>query len=80
MRWCRLDGPLHGAERQVASGRRTNWRTALEQLPREFKASEVRKVQGLGGKRSNEIFAAITRWMKAKAIERKDRVVYQRLG
>jgi hypothetical protein len=40
----------------------------------------VRKVQGLGGKRSNEIFAAITRWMKAKAIERKDRGVYQRLG
>jgi hypothetical protein len=69
-----------GVERPAASGRRTNWRVALEQLPKEFKASDVRKVRGLGGKASSEIFAAITRWIESKAIKRKERGVYQRLG
>src|SRR5262245_41896321 len=56
-----LLGPVRGAERPAASGGRTNWRVVLEQLPKEFKASDVRKVRGLGGKASNEIFAAINR-------------------
>ena len=75
-----LLGPGRAPERQGASGRKTNWRTVLEQLPKEFKASDVRKVPGLGGKASNEIFAAINRWMMAKAIKRKERGVYQRVG
>ncbi len=74
-----LIGPVQGPERQAASGRRTNWRTVLEQLPKEFKASDVRKVRGLGGKASNEIFAAITRWIDAKAVKRKERGIYQRV-
>jgi hypothetical protein len=72
--------PVRGPERQGASGQRTNWGTVLEQLPGEFKASDVRKVRGIGEKPSSEIFAAITRWIMAKAIKRKERGVYQRVG
>jgi hypothetical protein len=76
---CGLLGPVRGAERQAASGRRTNWTTMLEQLPKEFTASDVRKVRGLGGKASNEIFAAITRWISTKGVKRKDRGIYERV-
>ena len=75
-----LLGPVRGPERQGASEGRTNWRTVLEQLPKEFKASDVRKVRGIGDKPSSEIFAAITRWIMAKAIKRKERGIYQRVG
>jgi hypothetical protein len=75
-----LLGPVRGAERQTASGRRTDWRVVLEQLPTEFKASDVRKVRGMGEKVSSEIFGAITRWINTKAVKRKDRGIYQRLG
>ncbi len=50
------------------------------QLPKEFKASDVRKVRGIGDKPSSEIFAALTRWIMAKAIKRKERGVYRRVG
>jgi len=36
----------------------------LEQLPKQFKAAEVREIRGLKGKRPSEIFAAITRWIE----------------
>ena len=75
-----LLGPVRGAERQAASGRRTDWRVVLEQLPTEFKASDVRKVRGMGEKVSSEIFGAITRWINTKAVKRKDRGIYQRVG
>ena len=42
---------------------RINWSTVLEQLPKQFKASQIRTVRGLKNKRSSEIFAAIIRWM-----------------
>jgi hypothetical protein len=75
-----LLGPVPSAERPAAAGRRTNWTTVLEQLPKEFTASDVRKVQGLGEKASGEIFGAITRWINTKAVKRKDRGIYQRMG
>jgi septal ring factor EnvC (AmiA/AmiB activator) len=75
-----LIGPVRGAARKRAAGRRINWRTVLEQLPKEFKASDVRKVRGLRGKASSEIFAGITRWIEAKAVKRKERGIYQRVG
>jgi hypothetical protein len=74
-----LLGPVPSVERQAASGRRTNWATVLEQLPKEFTASDVRKVRGLAGKASSEIFAGTTRWINAKAIKRKERGIYQRV-
>jgi hypothetical protein len=74
-----LLGPLPSAERPAAAGRRTNWATVLEQLPKEFTASDVRNVQGLGEKASGEIFGAITRWINTKAVKRKDRGIYQRV-
>src|SRR5512146_1731706 len=46
-------------------GGRINWRNVLAQLPKQFKASNVRQVRGLKDKRPSEIFAAITRWIEA---------------
>ena len=55
------------------AGSRINWGTVLEQMPKQFKASDVRSVRGLKDKRSSEIFAAITRWIEAcGAVKRKD--------
>jgi hypothetical protein len=58
---------------------RINWGTVLEQLPKQFKASHIRTVRGLKKKRSSEIFAAITRWMEAGAVKRKERGRYERM-
>jgi hypothetical protein len=58
---------------------RINWSTVLEQLPKQFKASQIRTVRGLKSKRSSEIFAAITRWMEAGAVKRKERGLYERV-
>jgi hypothetical protein len=58
---------------------RINWGTVLEQLPKQFKASQVRTVRGLKNKRSSEIFAAIARWMEAGAVKRKERGFYERV-
>ncbi|HTW88772.1 MAG TPA: hypothetical protein VMD75_12285 [Candidatus Binataceae bacterium] len=38
----------------------------------------MRDVRGLKGKRSSEIFAAITRWIDAGAVKRRERGVYER--
>src|ERR1700686_5859948 len=43
-------------------GGRINWRNVLAQLPKQFKASNVRQVGGLKDKRPQEIFAALTGW------------------
>jgi hypothetical protein len=58
---------------------RVNWRAVLENLPRQFKASQIRTVRGLKNKRSSEIFGAITRWMDAGAVKRKKRGLYERV-
>jgi hypothetical protein len=64
----------------VIDGGRTriNWGTILEQMPKQFKASDVRKVRGLKDKRASEIFAAITRWTEAGTVKRKERGLYER--
>ena len=66
-----------GRERPVAavaaSGGRINWRSVLAQLPKQFKASNVRQIRGLKDKRPSEIFAAITRWIEAGLAKRKTR-------
>jgi len=58
---------------------RVNWGAVLEQMPKQFKAADIRKLRGLEDKRSSEIFAAITRWIEASAVKRKDRGVYERV-
>ena len=63
----------------ASRGGRINWRTVLEQLPRQFKAADVRMVRGLGGKRASEVFAAITRWIQTGSARRKARGVYEKV-
>ena len=60
-------------------GRRVDWGTILQQLPKQFKASDIRTVSSVKNKRSSEIFAAITRWIEAGTAKRKTRGVYERL-
>ena len=59
-------------------GGRINWRSVLAQLPKQFKASNVRQVRGLKDKRPSEIFAAITRWIEAGLVKRKTRGLYEK--
>jgi hypothetical protein len=61
------------------SSGRINWRTILEQLPKQFNASHIRTIRGLKGKRPSEIFAAITRWIEAGTVKRKARGLYERV-
>ncbi|HEY2107148.1 MAG TPA: hypothetical protein VGH29_15220 [Candidatus Binataceae bacterium] len=67
------------ADGAPAGAGRTNWRVVLEKLPKRFKASDVRGLRGLTGKRSGEIFAAVTRWIDSGAVKRKERGVYERV-
>ncbi len=67
--------PARGGRR---GGGRINWRTVLEQVPKQFKAADVRAVRGLKEKRPSEIFAAITRWIEAGLVKRKARGTYER--
>ncbi len=72
-------GPRRGrGMRSEPSGGRINWRTILEQLPKQFKASDVRSIRGLQDKRPSEIFAAVTRWIDGGSVKRKARGVYER--
>jgi hypothetical protein len=64
--------------RRVGAGR-INWREILQQVPKQFKASDVRSVRGLKGKRPSEIFAAITRWIESGMAKRKARGLYERI-
>lgn len=57
---------------------RINWREVLNQMPKQFKASDIRKVRGLKDKRPSEIFAAITRWIDSGTVRRKTRGQYER--
>jgi len=59
---------------------RIDWRAVLSKLPKQFTASDVRKVRGLAEKKASEIFAAITRWINTELVKRKDRGVYERVG
>jgi hypothetical protein len=80
-----ITGQRGTEEAKLASGgsagatARIHWGTVLEQLPKQFKASQIRTVRGLKNKRSSEIFAAITRWMEAGAVKRKKRGLYKRV-
>jgi hypothetical protein len=60
------------------AGGRINWHAVLEQLPKQFKASDVRGVRGLKDKRPSEIFAAVTRWIDSGLVKRKSRGLYER--
>jgi hypothetical protein len=62
-----------------ARGGRVNWRAILEQLPKQFKAVDIRDIRGAKGKRPSEIFAAITRWIEAGSVKRKARGLYERV-
>ncbi len=71
--------PIAAARTSAPKGSgRVNWREVLTQLPKQFKASDVRKVRGLKSKRPSEIFAAITRWIEAGTAKRKTRGLYER--
>jgi hypothetical protein len=58
---------------------RINWTVVLEQLPKQFKAIDMRKVREVGGKRASELFAAVTRWIEAGLVKRKERGAYERM-
>lgn len=61
-----------------SAGGRINWRAVLDQLPKQFKASDIRSVRGLRDKRPSEIFAAITRWIDSGLVKRRARGLYER--
>jgi hypothetical protein len=66
-------------ERAAHAVTRPNWTTVLEQLPQQFKASDLRTVPGAEGKRSSQLFAAVTRWIEAGVVRRKERGLYERV-
>jgi hypothetical protein len=70
--------PRPAAAGGTAGRGRINWREVLKQMPKQFKASDVRRVRGLKSKRPSEIFAAITRWIDAGLAKRKKRGIYER--
>jgi hypothetical protein len=65
-------------ERAARAVTRTNWTTVLEQLPQQFKASDLRTVPGTERKRSSQLFAAVTRWIEVGVVRRKERGLYER--
>lgn len=76
---------MGGPQRAAAGGRRSsrsgriNWRVVLQQLPRQFKAADVRSIRGLKGKRPSEVFAAITRWINGGMAKRRSRGIYEKV-
>jgi hypothetical protein len=75
----RTDGK-RAATRPVSGGTaRVDWGRVLEQIPKQFKADDVRKVREVANKRPSEIFGAITRWIEARTVKRKDRGLYERV-
>jgi len=83
MRLSRLVGravlPTPSARLSTGSGR-INWRQVLAELPKEFRTSDLRKVEALKCKRWSEIYAGIGRWTNAGLVKRKGRGVYQHLS
>jgi hypothetical protein len=73
------NGAPAAARGRTRKGRRIDWSGVLQQMPKQFKASNVRGVRGLKDKRSSEIFAAIARWIEAGAVKRRERGVYERV-
>ncbi len=73
------NGAPAAARGRTRKGGRVNWGSVLERMPKQFKAAHVRSIRGLKGKRSSEIFAAITRWIEAGNVKRRDRGVYERV-
>jgi hypothetical protein len=59
-------------------GGRINWTAILQQLPKQFKAADIRKVSIVRNKRPSELFAAITRWIEGGMVKRRERGVYER--
>lgn len=73
--------PRRGGWRtSTGSGRRTDWSAVLAKLPKQFKATDIRKAPGMSEKRASEIFAGITRWINAKQVKRKERGEYERVA
>ena len=68
-----------GGQRTSRSSKRIAWRIILEKLPRQFRASDIRTVEAVKNKRHSELFAAITRWVEAGTVKRKDRGLYERV-
>ena len=66
--------------RHSAGSGRVNWRQILVKLPKEFRTSDLQKVEALKYKRPSEIYAGISRWTDAGLVKRKERGVYQRLS
>jgi hypothetical protein len=60
-------------------GGRIDWRAVLEQLPKQFKAADVRMVRAIKDKRPSEVFAAITRWIEMGSARRKARGLYEKV-
>lgn len=67
------------ANGSVSESGRVNWTSVLGELPKQFRAADVRKVRSVRDKRSSEIFAGISRWIEAGAVKRKDRGLYERV-
>lgn len=68
------------AERAAAApSARVDWRAMLDELPKQFKAADIRNIGAVQSKRPSEIFAAITRWIEAGLVKRKARGVYERI-
>jgi hypothetical protein len=65
--------------RTPVRGGRVNWLSVLDQLPRQFKASDVHEIRGLERKRPSEVFAAITRWIQMGSARRKARGMYEKV-
>src|SRR5438876_10689648 len=51
--------PADGGSRRSTGGGRVNWSAILEQLPKQFKAADVRGIRGGQHKRASAVFAAI---------------------
>jgi hypothetical protein len=78
-------GVAAGASRALTArarttGGRINWRTVLEQLPKQFKASDIRRVRGLKDKQPSELFAGVTRWIEGGVVKRTARGLYERVS
>jgi len=66
------------ARQDLRTGGRVDWNGILQQLPKQFKAADVRGIRTVVDKRSSEIFAAITRWIEGGSVKRKARGLYER--
>lgn len=65
--------------RNQRTGGRRDWHAVLDQLPGEFAAADISAIAGMGKVGQKEIFAAITRWIKAGRARRLSRGVYRKV-